>query len=224
MHAEKPIFNKGNFDLKVSNKKSESFTFSTRFPGMPYAYDVLAAVTVLVELGHKPKEIATLVEGYSGVKRRYEITFDQDITIIDDYAHHATAVKATIEATKQKFPGRRIMCFFEPHTYSRTKETLEELEKSFNSADLVYIAEVYPAREQKLASSITGEQVVNAIKKHQPNVHFVSSKGDALKQFQQNVKPGDVCIVMAVGAFNTLVYDLQDSYELSNSKLQNSKN
>lgn len=217
IHAEKPVYDQGNFRIKVGNKE-KTFTFVTKFPGMPYAYNVLAAVTALIELGHNPKEIAPLIKEYSGVKRRFEIIYDKEITIIDDYAHHPTAVKQTLEATRQKYPGRRIICFFEPHTYSRTKETLASLATSFASADLVYIAEVYPAREQKLPSSITGEEVVMEVKKHQPkekvdSIHYVSGKGDALEKFNKAVKKDDVCIVMAVGAFNTLVYDLKSSWE-----------
>jgi len=74
---------------------------------------------------------------------------------------------------------------------------------------LVYIAEVYPAREQKLASNITGVDVVAAVSKFHKNVFFVSDKADALEKYRTEKKDGDIVIVMAVGSFNTLVYDLK---------------
>jgi UDP-N-acetylmuramate: L-alanyl-gamma-D-glutamyl-meso-diaminopimelate ligase len=208
---------KNYFKLRISWEGQE-YVFETRFPGMPYAYDNLAAITVLFSLGYKAQQLQKIVEEYAGVKRRYEIIEEGDITIIDDYAHHPTAVQQTLEATRQKYPNRRIICFFEPHTYSRTRETLSELETAFNSADLVYLAEVYPAREQKLPSSITGSEVVEKIAEHQPNVEYVKDKSDALEKFRSQVKKGDVIVVMAVGSFNTLVYDLKEAYEQQSSK------
>ncbi|MBU6447583.1 hypothetical protein KGQ24_01935 [Patescibacteria group bacterium] len=177
-----------------------------KLPGVAYAYDYSAAICVLQQLGYEYENVKNIIAEYSGVKRRYEIVYDADVTIIDDYAHHPTAVKATLEATREKYPGRRIVCFFEPHTYSRTQETLAQLKVAFAPADLVYIAEVYPAREQKQESSITGNDVVRAVSESHPNVYFVSDKQDALQKY--DLKKGDVVIVMAVGSFNTLSYDL----------------
>lgn len=177
-----------------------------KLPGTVYAYDYSAGIAVLEEIGYEYENIKNIIAEYSGVKRRYEIIHDNGITVIDDYAHHPTAVRATLEATREKYPGRRIVCFFEPHTYSRTQETLSELKNAFAAADLVYIAEVYPAREQKLESSITGSQVVKAVSENHQNVSLVHDKQDALKKYQP--VNGDVVIVMAVGSFNTLSYDL----------------
>ncbi|MEK7652095.1 MAG: cyanophycin synthetase [Patescibacteria group bacterium] len=202
----------------VSKSKAKKVPFSLKeqknykLPGKPYAYDYLAAKTTLETLGFEFSEFEKYFVEYTGVKRRYETIYDGNITIIDDYAHHPTAVKETLEATREKYPNRRIVCFFEPHTYSRTKETLSDLEKAFNSADLVYIAEVYPAREQKLESSITGQDVVNKVLEFNKNTFYVSDKQDALNKYRQQRKDGDVVIVMAVGSFNTLVFDLKKEF------------
>ncbi len=188
---------------------AEPQSYHTKLPGSePYLYDYIAALAVLSELGFKSREIEKLVEEYSGIQRRYQIIYDGKVTIIDDYAHHATAAKLTLEATRKKYPGRRIVAFFEPHTYSRTKETLPQLAQAFGAADLAYIAEVYPAREQKLPSSITGEEVVAAIAQFQKNVRYVKDKQQALAQ--ADIREGDVVVIMAVGSFNTLAYDLKD--------------
>ncbi len=212
--------------IKNSRAKKVAFSISDRsglnnislkLPGQVYAYDYLAAVTVLKTLGLESADFTALVSEYSGVKRRYEIIFENSYVIVDDYAHHPSAVKQTLEATKDKYPNRRVVAFFEPHTYSRTKETLPELAKAFGAADLVYIAEVYPAREQKLPSSITGQEVVDAIRASHPKTFLVKDKEEALAQYAGQMQEQDVIVVMAVGSFNKLAYDLK-TYVQQHSK------
>jgi UDP-N-acetylmuramate--alanine ligase len=180
-------------------------------PGKVYAYDNLAAAALLIALGVEPERFLPYFERYSGIERRYQIVSDGDVTVIDDYAHHATAVAATLAATAQKYPNRRIICVFEPHTYSRTRETVGQLATAFRDASVTYIAEVYPAREQKLASSITGHDVVVKILTANPgaDVRYVANRAGALTQLKRELKVGDVVVVMAVGSFNTLVNDLK---------------
>jgi UDP-N-acetylmuramate--alanine ligase len=192
--------------------KKEIFSMRTRFPGELYAYDFLAAFATLLAAYPQTdlEQLQEVFASYHGIKRRYEITnASNGAVIIDDYAHHPTAVRKTIEATRAKFPSRRIVCFFEPHTYSRTKETLPELAKAFGAADKVFIAEVYPAREQRLPSSITGTEVVAAIQPNQLQTQLVSSKEEALNEYLKIAQPGDIVLVMAVGSFNLLAYDIK---------------
>jgi UDP-N-acetylmuramate--L-alanine ligase len=201
------------FHIEVASPKGD-FEITTTFPGELYAYDMLAASTVLKHLFHQNdeefKKAISLLPEYKGIKRRYEIISESNPVIIDDYAHHPSAVRQTLEATREKYPDQRIICFFEPHTYSRTKETLKELENAFGSAGIVFIAEVYPAREQKLPSSITGQEVVDKIKEHHDEVYLVKDRADAMEKYKAIAKSDDVIVVMAVGSFNTLVYDLKN--------------
>ncbi len=213
--ARPPVLDGEMFKIEAQYEGG-TFVLETHFPGLPYAYDNVAAASVLIALGHKPEEFVDYMKSYAGTRRRYEIVSapGAPITLIDDYAHHATAIKQTLEATKMKFPGRRIVCFYEPHTYSRTKETLDDLVNSFGSADLVYIAEIYSAREQRLPTTITGQQVVDAVSKKHHDTHFIKDKSEALQKFKENVKPGDVVIVMAVGSFSSLIRDFISAAEL----------
>ena len=202
----------GVFYLPVSYE-GRSFEIASQLPGSLYAYDNLAAAAVLVSLGISPEKFLPYFAEYRGIERRYQIVSDGDITVIDDYAHHATAVAATLAATRQKYPGRRVLCVFEPHTYSRTRETIDLLATAFRNADVTYIAEVYPAREQKLPTSITGHDVIARILEANPatepsRIRYVADRSDAIAQLKQEMKPGDVVIVMAVGSFNTLVHDI----------------
>jgi UDP-N-acetylmuramate--L-alanine ligase len=200
-------------EIEVDLKQKRHAHVQTFLPGMIYAYNTLAALSVLSELGLSVEQTAPFLEQYKGLKRRFELVTDKPFPIIDDYAHHPTAVKSTLETMRAKYPDKRIVCFFEPHTYSRTKQTLPELEHAFDSADVVYISEVYPAREQKFPESIKGVEVVSAVSKHRLDVHFVENKGDALAKYKAAFQQNDVVVVMAVGSFNTLAYDLKQLFE-----------
>lgn len=208
--ADRPALEGGNSAFSVSVLDSgANFKVRTHLPGMPYAYDILAGVSVLLALGYKPEQFSYLIPGYKGLLRRYETVYGGALTIIDDYAHHPTAVKQTLEAIRQKYPGRRIVCFFEPHTFSRTRETLPQLKDSFESADLVYIAEVDPAREKNSSSRITGQEVAAEVGKNHRNVAYVRNGAEALSKFLQDAKVGDVVVVMAVGSFSSLAEDFK---------------
>ena len=210
------LLESGLFEIAVRTSDEESFSIQSRFPGMNYAYDFLAAAATTLA-AYPDTDINLLQEifaNYHGVQRRFQIISDGtsiEPVIIDDYAHHPTAVRQTLEAARMKYPKRRIVCFFEPHTYSRTKETLGDLASAFESADISYIAEVYPAREQRLDSSIRGKEVVQAIHKNTKNVSFVATKQQALEDYLKIADSNDVVLVMAVGDFNRLAYELRDA-------------
>ena len=119
-------------------------------------------------------------------------------------------------SSRYSVPKHTVICFFEPHTYSRTQQTLSELSLAFNAADQVYIAEVYPAREQKLATSISGQEVVLAVAAQNPKVEYIADRVSALQKYKSEVRPGDVVVVMAVGSFNTLVDEFKKVYDKEN--------
>jgi UDP-N-acetylmuramate--alanine ligase len=94
------------------------------------------------------KEVAKSLKSYEGASRRYTETIIGNNVIVDDYAHHPSEVKATIRTTKQKYPDKKIVAVFEPHTFSRTEEFADDLAKVFNTIDKTYIMDVFPAREK----------------------------------------------------------------------------
>ena len=175
--------------------------FKSIFPGKLYGYNNLAAIAVLLCLGYKPEQFLDFVEKYQGLKRRFEISSEHGIVLIDDYAHHPTAVLRTLEAARQKYPDQRLIAVFEPHTFSRTREILPQLAKAFGPADLVLISEVYPAREQKLPDSVSGEMVARETAKNHPNVRFVAGQAVAQAELKKLARPGDVVVVMSVSPY-----------------------
>lgn len=168
-------------------------------------YNALGVIALLRTLGFSADQVQDGLATYFGVKRRFELIGERNgVTVYDDYAHHPTAVTETLRAARMKYPEARIWAVFEPHTFSRTVATLEDLSNSFTPADEVLIAEIYPAREKKTELSITGEAVVKEISKKHHNVRLVETKEQALGILKAELKPKDVVIIMAVGNFNLL--------------------
>lgn len=200
--------------------------YQIQLPGKINVYNALAAIATLRVLGFSRENLVLDLLSYQGVKRRFEIVGSKNgITIVDDYAHHATAVRETLEAARAKFfpvkdqglkieDGGRLWAVFEPHTFSRTKATINDLAKSFGAADEVLISNIYPARENAKNPSITSEEVVKAVVQARglpsKTTRLIHNKHQAMGIIKAEAKPGDVVIVMAVGSFNRLAYELKE--------------
>lgn len=207
--------------IEVINKFSKSVSsqvlgqteqYKIQLPGKINVYNSLAVIATLRTLGFAQDQIALDLLTYRGIKRRFEIVgIKNEITIIDDYAHHPTAVRETLEAARLKFPKAKIWAVFEPHTFSRTQATLNDLAKSFGEANEILIADIYPAREKASDVSISSSDVVKAISQDTKNsVRLVHNKQEALDIIKKEAKENDVVIVMAVGSFNRLAYELKE--------------
>ncbi len=172
-------------------------------------YNALGVIALLRTLGFSEEQVQDGLSEYYGVKRRFELIGEKNgVSVIDDYAHHPTAILETLRAAKMKYPERRVWAVFEPHTFSRTEATLGELVKAFEPADKVLIAEIYPAREKKTENSITGVKLVDEVSKHHNDVRLVANKNEAISILKKELEPQDVVIVMAVGDFNILAQDI----------------
>lgn len=193
----------------INPERNQIENYKISLPGAINVYNALGAIATLRALGFKAELIQEFLLNYSGIKRRFEILGKHNgVTIIDDYAHHPTAVRETLAASRLRYPDKKIWAIFEPHTYSRTQATLSELATCFRDADEVLLAEIYPAREQKTSVTITSKEVITKIKEHHKNVRLVPNVVDALNLLRAELSFGDVVVVMAVGDFNQLGYNL----------------
>lgn len=146
-----------------------------------------------------------------------------DVTIIDDYAHHPTEIKATLAAARQRYPGRRIWAVWQPHTYSRTKNLLPEFATCFAEADRVLILDVFQSREtDDLGLNMNG--ILKAM--DHPDVNHVGSVVTAADFFLERVRPGDVLLTLSAGDGNQVCeivfQDLQKRLEYG-SQVNNGK-
>ena len=111
--------------------------------------DALAVITICYYENISSKEVAKYFKTFKGAKRRFAETILGNNIIIDDYAHHPNEVKSTINAIKQKYPDKKIIAIFQPHTFTRTKEFASDLARVFSQVDETYIMDIHPAREKQ---------------------------------------------------------------------------
>jgi UDP-N-acetylmuramate--alanine ligase len=170
-----------------------------QIPGKHNVQNALAAIAVGLEL-HVPFDLVrTGIEKFTGVFRRWEVKAEiGDIMVVDDYAHHPTEIKATLAGVKAGW-RRRVICVFQPHLYSRTRDFYDEFGRSFFNADVLVLTDVYPAREEPI-QGVSGELIVNAAKElgHR-NVHYVPDKKVIPKFLMEMKQPGDIIITMGAG-------------------------
>ncbi len=121
-----------------------------KVPGAHNVMNALATVVFCVEFGIEESIIKTGLEKFEGADRRFQYKGKyKGASIVDDYAHHPTEIAATLEAAR-KYPNERLVCIFQPHTYTRTKALLKELASALSLADVVILAKIYPAREKDI--------------------------------------------------------------------------
>ena len=149
-----------NFDVFVEGNYYGHFELP--FFGKHMILNALAVIGVCHYERIDPKEVAKSLKTFKGAKRRFAIEEIGDTVIIDDYAHHPEEVKVTIKAARQKYPDKKIVAVFQPHTFSRTKEFALELANSLNLADKAFVLDIYPAREkQEDYEGITSDIIIN---------------------------------------------------------------
>ncbi len=167
-------------------------------PGKHNALNALAAMAAAMELGQDFNQLKTAIKSFPGAKRRFQVMAVADgITIVDDYAHHPTEIKATIEAAREFHRGR-LMVVFQPHRYSRTSLLAEEFGESFQQADMVIITDVYSAGEKPLAG-VSGELVYKAALNAGCNVLYIPKVADAEDFFLAELQEHDLLITMGAG-------------------------
>lgn len=183
----------------VLKNGTELGTITLQVPGKHNVQNSLAAITVGLELGVSFTKVKEGIEKFSGVYRRWEKKGEVDgMTLYDDYAHHPTECRATLSGVKAGW-RRRVVCVFQPHLYSRTRDFYEEFGKSFLLSDVLVVTDVYPAREEPI-QGVTGELITNAAKKFgHKEVHYVPDKKTIPAFLKSIVKNGDIIITMGAG-------------------------
>lgn len=170
-----------------------------QIPGKHNVQNALAAIAVGLELNVPFAKVKAGIEKFTGVFRRWEVKAEVDgITVIDDYAHHPTEIKATLAGAKSGW-RRRVVCVFQPHLYSRTRDFADEFGRSFFNADVLVLTDVYPAREEPI-QGINGELIANAAKQFgHKQVHYVPDKKQVPAFLMEMKQPGDMIITMGAG-------------------------
>jgi UDP-N-acetylmuramate--alanine ligase len=179
-------------------KGKELGRIKLNIPGEHYVKNSLVAVTIGMELGIDFNVIKKALEKFTGVYRRFETKYKNDILILDDYAHHPTETSATLAGIRAAW-ARRLVVVFQPHLYSRTKDFYQDFGRSFLNSDVFICTDIYPAREKPI-EGVSGELIANITKKYgHKDVHYVPDKKDVPKQLMILKKKDDIIITMGAG-------------------------
>jgi len=182
----------------VIYKGKELGRIKLNLPGKQYVKNSLVAVTIGMELGIDFLIIKKALEKFTGVYRRFETKYKNDILVLDDYAHHPTETTVTLAGIRAAW-DRRLVVVFQPHLYSRTKDFYQDFGKSFLNSDVFVCTDIYPAREKPI-EGVSGEMIANVTKKlGHKNVHYVADKNEIPNKLMQLKKKDDIIITMGAG-------------------------
>ncbi|MEW6623144.1 MAG: UDP-N-acetylmuramate--L-alanine ligase [Bacillota bacterium] len=161
--------------------------------------NALGAMAVALDAGVPFQEACQYLKEFRGVERRFQLLGNYaNIKVIDDYAHHPTEIKATLQAARQTHPGR-LVAIFQPHRYTRTKQLYREFGESFSNADLLIITDVYSAGEKPIPG-VTGELIFQEAKEKYPDKQITYLDTDKLTDYLlENAKPGDMILTLGAG-------------------------
>ncbi len=170
-------------------------------PGEHNIANALAAFACCYHLGLPLQTIVETLEQYGGTQRRFDVVgrTKAGVTIVDDYAHHPTEIRATLRAAKN-VPHRESWCLFQPHTYTRTRALFNEFAEAFADADHLILTEIYAAREKniyKISASSLAEEI--RMRHPEKDVSFIEDFGEIASYVRAHAKEGDLVITMGAG-------------------------
>jgi len=168
-------------------------------PGIHNVYNALAGVVVGMELGIPFDKIRQGLETVEGVQRRLEIKGEaRGFIVVDDYGHHPTEIKLTLQTVKEIWPGRRIVVAFQPHRYTRINALFDDFARAFYQSDVLVVLPIYSAGEESI-EGIDGHGLCEAIRAHGHREVVFSEGSEAVIYLQKNLKKGDILLTLGAG-------------------------
>jgi UDP-N-acetylmuramate--alanine ligase len=170
--------------------------FKLFIPGEHNVRNALAAIAVGRELGLDAQTIASGLAKFLGVDRRFQILGDYSgAIIVDDYAHHPTEIRATLDAARSGYPNRRVVALFQPHLYSRTRDFAAEFASALRTADVAIVAPIFAARE-KAIEGVSARMIADA----EGGIEFLDrSNNEIYNEMRRRLEPNDIFITMGAG-------------------------
>jgi UDP-N-acetylmuramate--alanine ligase len=200
VRAVDPVFEPAGTRFAVTVGGREIGEVGLPLLGRHNVANALAAIAVGLELGISFDVLAAHCADFGGVARRFEIVGQRDgVTVIDDYAHHPTELRAVLRAARQALPGRRLVAVFQPHLYSRTRDFAGEFAEALMAAEVAVLMPVYPAREEPIPGVSTRIVAEAAEGLGHPVVVEPLDIEDAVRCLDRLVEPEDVVLTMGAG-------------------------
>ena len=178
----------GGMDWRVRKGQQLWGEFSLALPGVHNVLNATAALAVAESIGLDRASAAKTLTGFHGVQRRFQVKGQwRGITVVDDYAHHPTEIRATLAAARLRYPGRRVWAVWQPHTFSRTEALFQEFISCFGDADRVIVMDIYAARAREKAS-VEAKDIVSAM--HHDQAYYVGSIDDVVDRLERELEHG----------------------------------
>lgn len=177
-------------------------------PGKHNILNAMAAIAVGLDLDIPSRTILKALEDYTGTGRRFELKHTlNNVLIIEDYAHHPTEIRATLEAARTGW-NRRIVAVFQPHRYTRLSHLMHQFATSFNQADVLLVTEIYPAGEEPIAG-VSGQALYEEIRQFgHKNVLFEPVLKNIPSKLVKILEPGDMLLVLGAGNVNRIIPEI----------------
>lgn len=200
LQAVKITSGNGTSTFTVRNSSGELGVIRLNRPGRHLIYNSLAAVSVGLELEIDFAVIARALEQFQGVQRRLQVKGEAGgVLVVDDYGHHPTEIKATLDAVREGWPERRVVVAFQPHRYSRTQGLFDDFVTAFRRTDVLILTDIYAASEQPI-EGITSEKLLEAIKLHgQRHAHFIPDLVQQPQAMLPLLREGDLLLTLGAG-------------------------
>src|SRR6266481_1254939 len=184
----------------VSHKGKQQGEVTLRMVGAHNVLNALAACAVAHELGIPFDRTAEALGEFAGVQRRFTVRGEANgILVVDDYGHHPAEIRATLAGARASFPQRRIVCAFQPHRYTRTRDLMGDFATAFNDADVLVLGDIYAASEEPIPG-VTGQKLHEAVRAcgHR-DASFVPERAALAPALRSRVRTGDLVITLGAG-------------------------
>lgn len=187
-------------EFMVRRGSDELGRITLNIPGRHTIYNSLATVGVGLELEIDFAVIAAALQSFGGVQRRLEIKGEVNgVLVVDDYGHHPTEIRATLDAVRDGWPDRRLVVAFQPHRYTRTRALFDEFKTAFHRADVLVLTDIYAASEQPI-DGVTSVSLVEAVKQHgQREVYYLPDVQELHTSLVDMLHPGDLLLTLGAG-------------------------
>jgi UDP-N-acetylmuramate--alanine ligase len=198
-------FEKNQSFFTVIHNKEKLGEVTLNLAGEHNISNALASISTGLELEIDFKTIKKALENIQGVKRRLEIKGEKnDILVMDDYGHHPTEIRATLDAVRKSYSEKRIVVLFQPHRYTRTKELFDDFTRSFYRSDILILLPIYAASEKEIIG-VNSEELQKGIKKHgHKDVSYAADFDETLSILTKIIKKGDLILTLGAGDIYTL--------------------
>jgi UDP-N-acetylmuramate--alanine ligase len=175
-------------------------SFAIHVPGRHNVQNALAAVAVGLELELSAEDIRRGLDCFQGVDRRFQIKGEfEGITIVDDYGHHPTEIRATLEAARL-WGAKRVIAIFQPHRYSRTLFLMDDFAHAFQATDRVYVLDIYPAGEKPIPGVTSQRLVERMAELGFERARYAPSEQAVIQGVLEDLRPGDMILTVGAGS------------------------